>query len=184
MAWPPASSGSGGVRDEHCLSWDWVLCGDLEGGCRREAAPPTKPEAQTAADGRSRKTDDAIEDINPWHRRSHVGARTHARGGNNMRNLIEDRRVLRMQFEAFAHYARHESGKPESAYCFDALATSVDDVSPELLEAYVEMFRQIEHRKVGSALKQSIQQGSWLPTDATEYMERFIAFASGTGAPS
>jgi hypothetical protein len=98
-----------------------------------------------------------------------------------MRNLIEDRRVLRMQFEAFAHYARHESGRPESAYCFVALATSVDDVSPELLEAYVE---KIEHRKVGSALKQSIQQGLWSPTDATEYMERFIAFASGTGAPS
>ena len=103
---------------------------------------------------------------------------------NNMRNLIEDRRVLRMQFEAFAHYARHESGRPESAYCFDALATSVDDVSPELLEAYVEMFQKIEHRKVGSALKQSIQQGLWSPKDATEYMERFIAFASGTGAPS
>jgi hypothetical protein len=40
-----------------------------------------------------------------------------------------------------------------------------------------------ENRKVGTALKQSIQQGSWSPTDATEYMERFIAFASGTGAP-
>jgi hypothetical protein len=102
---------------------------------------------------------------------------------NNMRNLIEDRRVLRMQFEAFAHYARHESGRLESAYCFDTLATSVDDVSPELLEAYVEMFQKIEHRKVGSALKQSVQQGLWSPTDATEYMERFIAFASGTGAP-
>jgi hypothetical protein len=101
-----------------------------------------------------------------------------------MRNIIEDRRVLRMQFEAFANYARHESEKPESAFCFDALAASVDDVSPELLEAYVEMFQKIEHRKVGSALKQSIQQGSWSPTDATEYMERFIAFASGTGAPS
>ena len=102
-----------------------------------------------------------------------------------MRNVIEDRRVLRMQFEAFAHYARHESGRPESAYRFDALATSVDDVSPELLEeAYVEMFQKIEHRKVGGALKQSIQQGLWSPTDATEYMERFIAFASRTGAPS
>ena len=89
-----------------------------------------------------------------------------------------------MQFEAFAHYARHESGRPESAYCFVALATSVDDVSPELLEAYVEMFQKIENRKVGTALKQSIQQGLWSPTDATEYMERFIAFASGTGAPS
>ena len=101
-----------------------------------------------------------------------------------MRDFIEDRRVLRMQFEAFAHYARHESGRPESARCFDALATSVDDVSPELLEAYVERFQKIEHREVGSALKQSIQQGSWFPTDATEYMERFIAFASGTGPPS
>jgi len=103
---------------------------------------------------------------------------------NNMRNLIEDGRVLRMQFEAFAHYAKHESARPEAAYCFDALATSVDDVSPELLEAYVEMFQKIENRKVGAALKQSIQQGSWSPTDAMEYMERFIAFASGTGAPS
>ena len=103
---------------------------------------------------------------------------------NNMRDLIEDRRVLRMQFEAFAHRARQESGRPESACCFDALATSVDDVSPELLEAYVERFQKIEHREVGSALKQSIQQGSWSPTDATEYMERFIAFASGTGPPS
>ena len=101
-----------------------------------------------------------------------------------MRNTIEDRRVLRMQFEAFAHYARHESGKPESASCFDALAASVDDVSPELLEAYVEMFQKIEHRKIGSALKQSIQEGLWSPTSATEYMQRFIAFASGTGAPS
>jgi hypothetical protein len=101
-----------------------------------------------------------------------------------MRNIIEDRRVLRMQFEAFAHYARHESGKPESASCFDALAASVDDVLPELLEAYVEMFQKIEHRKIGSALRQSIQQGLWVPTSATEYMQRFIAFASGTGAPS
>src|SRR3982750_3490294 len=101
----------------------------------------------------------------------------------SMRNITEDRRVLRMQFEAVAH-ARHESGEPDSAYCFDALAASVDDVSPELLEAYVEMFQKIEHRKIGSALKQSIQQGLWSPTDATEYMKRFIAFASGTGEPS
>ena len=102
----------------------------------------------------------------------------------NMRNISEDRRVLRMQFEAFANYARHESGKPESAYCFDALAASIDDVSPELLEAYVEMFQKIEHKKINSALRQSIQQGLWSPTSATEYMQRFIAFASGTGAPS
>jgi hypothetical protein len=113
-----------------------------------------------------------------------AGARTTLAEEISMRNIIEDRRVLRMQFEAFAHYARHESGKPESAYCFDALAASVDDVSPELLEAYVEMFQKIEHRKIDSALRQSIQQGLWSPTSATEYMQRFIAFASGTGAPS
>ena len=105
-----------------------------------------------------------------------------------MRDVIEDRRVLRMQFEAFANNARNESGKesdkPEAAYCFDALAASVDEVSPELLEAYVEMFQKIEHRKIGSALRQSIQQELWLPTNATEYMQRFIAFASETGAPS
>ncbi len=101
-----------------------------------------------------------------------------------MRDIIEDTRVLRMQFEAFAHNARSESGMPEAAYCFDALAASVDKVSPELLEAYVEMFQKIEHRKIGSALRQSIQLGLWLPTSATEYMQRFIAFASGTGTPS
>ena len=105
-----------------------------------------------------------------------------------MRNVIEDRRVLRMQFEAFANNARNdsgkESGKSEPADCFDALAASVDKVSPELLEAYVEMFQKIEHRKIGGALRQSIQQGVWLPANATEYMQRFIAFASGTGAPS
>ena len=105
-----------------------------------------------------------------------------------MRDIIEDRRVLRMQFEAYANNARNESGKesaePEPAYCFDALAASVDEVSPELLEAYVEMFQKIEHRKIGSALRQSIQQGLWSPINATEYMQRFIAFASGTGAPS
>jgi len=61
---------------------------------------------------------------------------------------------------------------------------SVDDVSPELLEAYVEMFQKIEHGKIDSALRQSIHQGLWLPPSATEYMQRFIAFASGTGAPS
>ncbi|MEO8319826.1 MAG: hypothetical protein ABI561_16035 [Bradyrhizobium sp.] len=101
-----------------------------------------------------------------------------------MRNIIEDRRVLTMQFESFAHYARHESGKPKSADCFDALAVSVDRVSAELLEAYVEMFQKIEHRKVDRALRQSIQDGLWSPETATEYMQRFIAFASRTGAPS
>ena len=89
-----------------------------------------------------------------------------------------------MQFEAFAHYARNESGKPKAADCFDALAASVDHVSAELLEAYVEMFQKIEHRKVGSALRKSIQDGLWSPENATEYMQRFIAFAHGTGAPS
>jgi hypothetical protein len=101
-----------------------------------------------------------------------------------MQNLIENRRVLRMQFEAFANSVRHESERPELASCFDVLANSVDDVSPELLEAYVEVFQKIEHRQIGRALKQSIQQGLWWPTDATEYMERFIAFASETGPPS
>ena len=127
---------------------------------------------------------EAIDGIHPGRQRSHVGARTTLAEEINMRDIIEDRRVLRMQFEAFAHNARNESGKPESGYCFDALAASVDEVSPELLEAYVEMFQKIEHRKIGSALRQSIQQGLWLPTSATEYMQRFIAFASGTGTPS
>ena len=35
-----------------------------------------------------------------------------------MQNLIENRRVLRMQFEAFANYARHESERPEIGILF------------------------------------------------------------------
>jgi hypothetical protein len=95
-----------------------------------------------------------------------------------MRNLIEDRRVLKMQFEAYANNARHESERPGPADCFEVLANSVDGVSPELLETYVESFQKLEHRTVSATLRQSIQQGLWSPTDATEYMERFIAFAS------
>ena len=158
--------------------------GGLERDTAGAHASAPIPEAQPAADRGARQTDEAIDDIHPGRQRSHVGARTTLAEEINMRDIIEDRRVLRMQFEAFAHNARNESGKPESAYCFDALAGSVDEVSPELLEAYVEMFQKIEHRKIGSALRQSIQQGLWLPTSATEYMQRFIAFASGTGAPS
>ena len=89
-----------------------------------------------------------------------------------------------MQFEAFAHYARHESGNPKSADCFDDLAASVDRVTPELLEAYVALFQKIEHRNVDSALRQSIQVGSWSPANATEYMQQFIAFASVTRGSS
>jgi len=149
-----------------------------------EAPAPIDEKAQPAAAGLTRQTDEAVDDIHPGRRRANAGARTTLAEEINMRDIIEDRRVLRMQFEAFAHNARNESGKPESAYCFDVLAASVDEVSPELLEAYVEMFQKIEHRKIGSALRQSIQQGLWLPTSATEYMQRFIAFASGTGTPS
>jgi hypothetical protein len=42
---------------------------------------PIGQEAQPAADGRARKTDEAIDDIYPGRQRSQVGARTHARGG-------------------------------------------------------------------------------------------------------
>jgi hypothetical protein len=147
------------------------------------ARAPIDEEAQPAAAGGLRLTDEVVEDIQSRTPRRETPAPGHHRERMSMRNITEDRRVLRMQFEAVAH-ARHESGEPESAYCFDALAASVDDVSPELLEAYVEMFQKIEHRKIGSALRQSIQQGSWSPKSATEYMQRFIAFASGTGAPS
>ena len=94
--------------------------------------------------------------------------------------MSEDSEILKMQFEAFAHYARDESGNPESASCFDALAASVEDVSPELLDAYLEMFQDIRESEIDSALRQSIQRGSWAPASATEYMQRFIAFTSGT----
>ncbi len=92
--------------------------------------------------------------------------------------ISEASKMLRMQFEAFAEYAR-QGGMPKPASCFDALAASVDGVSCELLDAYVERFQDIEHGKIDVALRQSIQQGLWSPATATEFMQRFIAFASG-----
>jgi hypothetical protein len=93
---------------------------------------------------------------------------------------LDASKILRMQFESFAHYARYEGGKPESASCFEALAASVDDVLPKLLGAYVERFQKLEDGKIDVALRQSIQQGVWSPASATEYMQRFIVFASET----
>jgi hypothetical protein len=94
--------------------------------------------------------------------------------------MSEDSEILRMQFEAFAQFAREEVKAPEIASCFDALAASVDEVPPEILDAYLEMFQDIREGEIDSALMQSIQRGSWSPASATEYMQRFIAFTSGT----
>ena len=93
--------------------------------------------------------------------------------------MASDSEILKWQFEAFAHYARQEARTPEPASCFDALAASVDEVPSEILDAYLESFQGIEDGKVDVALRRSIQQGLWSPTSATEYMQRFIAFASG-----
>ena len=80
-----------------------------------------------------------------------------------MQNLIENRRVSGCNSKPSQIMRDMRAKGPNLASCFDALATSVDDVSPELLEAYVEIFQKIEHRQVGRALKQSIQQGLWWP---------------------
>jgi hypothetical protein len=53
-------------------------------------------------------------------------------------------------------------------------------VSSELLYAYYEMFHEIEDGKIDVSLMKAIEQGLWSPKTATEYIERFIAMASGT----
>src|SRR5206468_1784474 len=74
-------------------------------GVRNEAPTPIDEKAQPAADRGSRKTDEAVDDSHPGRRRANAGARTTLAEEMNMRNISEDRRVLRMQFEAFANYA-------------------------------------------------------------------------------
>ena len=90
------------------------------------------------------------------------------------------REILKWQFEAFAHFARKKAQTPERASCFDALAASVDDVPPVILDAYLEKFQDIEDGKIDIALRRSIQQGLWSPASATEFMQLFITFASET----
>lgn len=93
--------------------------------------------------------------------------------------MSEDSEILRLQFESAAQHARL-CGNSEAGSCFDGLAASVASVSPELLEAYFEMFQDITDGEIDVALMQSIQHGSWSPESATEYLQRFVAFASGT----
>jgi hypothetical protein len=98
--------------------------------------------------------------------------------------MSEASQFLKMYFESFAEHSRH-CGTPEPASCFDAVARTIEDVSPELLDAYVKTFQKIDDGELDYALKLSIQQGAWSPASATEYMQRFIAFTSGTEpAPS
>jgi hypothetical protein len=90
--------------------------------------------------------------------------------------MREDREMLRQQFEK----AARQHGNLEPGACFAALAASVDGVPAELLDAYVEMFQDLEDGKTDSSLMESIHRGLWSPASATEYLQRYIAFASGT----
>jgi len=56
----------------------------------------------------------------------------------------------------------------------------VSTTSRRLLEAYVDNVPKNRTQENRSALRQSIQQG-YVATSATEYMQRFIAFASEQG---
>lgn len=102
------------------------------------------------------------------------------RNGENA-DMSEESKLLRLQFESAAELARQD-GRPEAGSCFAALAASVDSVPSELLDAYFEMFQGIEDAKIGVSLMGSIRRGWWSPGSATEYTQRFIAFASGTEA--
>ena len=91
-------------------------------------------------------------------------------------DIRNDREMLRQQFEALAH--RH--GKLGPGPCFAMLAASVDGVPADLFAAYIETFQDIEDGKIDVSLMTSIENGEWSPATATEYVQRFIAMASGT----
>jgi hypothetical protein len=92
--------------------------------------------------------------------------------------MNDNSQFLKMYFESFAEHAR-QIGRTQPASCFDALAGSIENVSADLLNAYVSACRKIDDGKLDVALKQSIQQGVWSPASATEYMQRFMVFADG-----
>jgi hypothetical protein len=95
--------------------------------------------------------------------------------------MNDNSQFLKMYFESFAEHAR-QVGRTLPASCFDALARSIEDVSADLLNAYVSTCQKIDDGKLDVALKQSIQQGAWSPASATEYMQRFMVFADGHGS--
>src|SRR3954469_14520754 len=94
----------------------------------------------------------------------------------------EASKILKRQFEELAEYTRR-GGRPLPASCFDALAATVDQVSPQLFAAYLERFQNIEDGKVDFALRQSIQQGLWSAGSATEFIERFIEINRSSAKP-
>src|ERR1700726_584551 len=94
--------------------------------------------------------------------------------------MHDSTQFLKMYFESFAEHAR-QIGRTVPASCFDALARSIEDVSADLLNAYVSTCQKIDDGKLDVALKQSIQHGAWSPASATEYMQRFMVVADGMG---
>jgi hypothetical protein len=87
--------------------------------------------------------------------------------------------TIRLDFMNEAEIARCCWSSREAVSCFEALAASVEAVTPELLRAHYEMFDDLEDGKIDVALTESIHRGSWSPASATEYIQRFIALASG-----
>jgi hypothetical protein len=90
------------------------------------------------------------------------------------------RESIRLAFMNDAEIARRRGNPHETVSCFEALAGSMGAVAPELLRAHYEMFDDLESGKIDIGLTDSIHYGSWSPASATEYIERFIAMASGT----
>jgi hypothetical protein len=94
---------------------------------------------------------------------------------------------LREMFLRDAQDAR-SAGQRRIEACFKALAASVKDLLPELLAAAFEVFDNtaVEHNEISqdvvidSSLTESIRRGQWFPASATEYLQRFVAFSSGT----
>jgi hypothetical protein len=85
---------------------------------------------------------------------------------------------LRLKFEGEADYARRR-GKPGKE-CFERLKATVAQVPDELLSAYVEMFDGLADSERESELVLRIHIGLWKPESATEYLQQFVALASGT----
>jgi hypothetical protein len=97
---------------------------------------------------------------------------------------MTDTDILKFQFEGQAEYAsRHPIRRALAKECFDRLAATVAEVPAELLLAYGDLFDDVKDAELDQELMEQIQHGNWHPESATEYLQRFIAVATGGAKP-
>jgi hypothetical protein len=92
--------------------------------------------------------------------------------------------ILKLSFEGQSEYAsRHPIRRALAKDCFDHLAATVMQVPDELLLAYVDLFDDITDAELDQELLERIQHGHWHPKSATEYLQLYIAVATGGAKP-